>query len=301
MSEDWRFRLARHIAAAYAADPNAEVVMIAGSVGRGASDRFSDIEIDVYYAQPPSDRARQAAVARAGATLLDMDQDPDEWAEELGFGSFHAATSTFLVATMERYLSQTLEAGQTAPLAQARIHSLLHSIPIKGSGLVERWRDRAAHYPDTLAHAMLAEHLDQRRFWYAADMLAARNDVLLLHDVLLDAARKLVWALHGLNRRYAMTPENVKWLDETIAGLPAKPPDFGNRLKQLMRLQPADAVAAMAELIEETLALVEAHEPEFSTAPFREAGRGRVALVDPPAEVAAVLSPEKNQSTHSHT
>jgi hypothetical protein len=290
MNEDWRFRLAQHIAAAYAADPNAEVVMIAGSVGRGAADRFSDIEVDVYYAQPPSDRARQAAVARAGAALLDMDQDPDEWAEEMGFGPFHAATSTFLVATMERYLSQTLEAAETAPLAQARIHSVLHSIPVKGSALVERWRDRAAHYPDSLAYAMLAEHLDQRRFWYAADMLAARDDTLLLHDVLLHAARKLVWALHGLNRRYTMTPEHVKWLDEMIAGLPVRPRDFGARLKQALRLSPGEAVAAMAELIEETLALVEAHEPGFSTAPFREAAHRRVALDAPPPEVVALLS-----------
>ncbi len=287
--EDWRFRLAQRIADAYAVDQNARVVMIAGSVGRGAADRFSDIEIDVYYTQPPSDQARQAAVARSGAALLDMDEDPDEWAEQLGFGPFHAATSTFLVSTMERYLSETLEAGRTAPLAQARIHSVLHSIPTRGAELVESWRDRAAHYPDILAHAMLAEHLDQRRFWYAAHMLAARDDVLLLHDVLLDAARKLVWALQGLNRRYLMTPEHIKWLDEMIAGLPITPHEFGGRLKQLLRMQPHDAVAAMEQLIEETLLLVEAHEPDFAIAPFREAAHRRIALDQPPPEVVAVL------------
>lgn len=289
MAEEWRFRLAQRIAAAYAADPNAEVVMIAGSVGRGMADRFADIEIDVYYAAPPSDQARAAAVARAGAVLLDMDQDPDEWAEEMSFGPFHAATSTFLVATMERYLLQALHAGQTAPPAQARIHSVLHSIPTKGGELVERWRERAAHYPDVLAHAMLDQHLDQRRFWYAASMLAARDDVLLLHDVLLDAVRKLIWALHGLNRRYTMTPENIKWLDETIASLPIRPYELSSRLKQLLHLPPVEAVAAMGGLIEETLALVEAHEPGFAVAPFREAAYRRAALDAPPPEVAAIL------------
>jgi predicted nucleotidyltransferase len=58
----WRFALAERIGAAYASTDNARVVMIAGSVGRGSEDRYSDIEIDVYYAEPPTEAERVAAV-----------------------------------------------------------------------------------------------------------------------------------------------------------------------------------------------------------------------------------------------
>lgn len=44
----WRFTLAEHIDLAYAADPKACVVMVAGSTGRGTADRYSDIELEVY-------------------------------------------------------------------------------------------------------------------------------------------------------------------------------------------------------------------------------------------------------------
>lgn len=98
----WRLALAQRIARAYAADQNARVVMIAGSVGRGSADRFSDIEIDVYYERAPTRAERAAVVERMGGALEGLDEDDDEWAEDFSVGGFHAASSTFLVETMER-------------------------------------------------------------------------------------------------------------------------------------------------------------------------------------------------------
>ncbi len=140
----WRFALVERIAAAYAHDPNAEVVMIAGSVGRGTADRYSDIEVDVYYARPPTDAGRRTAVARCGATLELLDEDADEWEEQMSLGGFHAATSTFLVSTMERYLMEVVDRGEIAPLVQVRLHSLQHAVAVKGTALVQQWRSKAA-------------------------------------------------------------------------------------------------------------------------------------------------------------
>src|SRR3712207_246103 len=140
----WRLALALQIAAAHADDPNAQVVMIAGSVGRGRADRYSDIEVDVYYARPPTVEERIAAVERCGGTVELLDQDDDEWEEQMQIGGFHAASSTFLVATMERYLTQVVDHGEIAPPAQVRLYSLQHAISVKGHDLIERWRTRAA-------------------------------------------------------------------------------------------------------------------------------------------------------------
>src|SRR6478609_11287661 len=101
----WRMDIGRRIGAAYAANPKARVVQVAGSTGRGSADRYSDLEIDVYWSAPPTDAERQAAVAGAGGTLLELyPYEEDEWAEEISVGGFHVGTSTFLVETMERYL-----------------------------------------------------------------------------------------------------------------------------------------------------------------------------------------------------
>src|SRR5579872_792117 len=102
----WRFTLAQHIGEAYAANPKTQVVMVAGSTGRGTADRYSDLEIDVYYSTPPTEEERRATAERSGGRLLDLDEGDDEWAEEISIGGFHIGTSTFLVETMQRYLKE---------------------------------------------------------------------------------------------------------------------------------------------------------------------------------------------------
>ncbi len=113
----WRYALAERIAASYARNPNARAVMIAGSVGRGTADRYSDIEIDVYYTEPPSEAQRIAAVEGCGGVLDMLDEDADEWEEQMLIGGFHAASSTFLISTLERYIREVVDQCELAPQA----------------------------------------------------------------------------------------------------------------------------------------------------------------------------------------
>jgi hypothetical protein len=283
-AKGWRLELAQSIGAAYAFNDNAEVVMIAGSVGRGSADRFSDIEVDVYYAEPPTEPERIAAVERCGGTVELLAQDEDEWEEQMSFGGFHAHTSTFLLATMDRYLREVVDECSLAPEAQTRLFSLQHGITVKGKDLVGRWRARAAAYPDGLQRAMLAENLDFGRFWYAAEMLAARGDLLALYELFVETGQRLLGALLGLNRIYLPAPGYLKSMDETIGLTVIKPADLSVRLKRSFRLEPTAAVAALDALIDETFALVEARAPGVDTALHRaERSRRRTPFDTPPA------------------
>jgi hypothetical protein len=282
----WRFRLAEKIAASYARNPKAEVVMIAGSVARGSADRFSDIEVDVYYSEPPTEEERIAAVEGCGGTLKMLDQDDDEWEEQMLFNGFHAASSTFLVETMERYLTQVVDKCQIAPSAQVRLYSLQHSVPIKGGGKVEKWRARAAAYPKGLVFAMLRENLPFHGFWYAEEMLAARGDLLLLYDIFVRVERQIIGALLGLNRIYMPTPDHIKWMDEMIGTMRLKPDNLSERLKRAFRIEPEVAVRELKEIIAEVLTLVEKHAPEFDTTPYRaNFAKGRGAWDKPPVGI----------------
>jgi hypothetical protein len=78
-----RWALAERIAASYGANPNARVVMIAGSVGRGSADLYSDVEVDVYYAEPPTTHERIAAVEGCGGIVELLAEDDDEWEERM--------------------------------------------------------------------------------------------------------------------------------------------------------------------------------------------------------------------------
>jgi hypothetical protein len=285
----WRFGLAQGIAASYARNPKVKVVMVAGSVGRGCVDSYSDVEVDVYYSQPPTEAERVAAVEGCGATVERLGQDEDEWEERMSIGGFPAHTSTFLVATMERYLIDVIDRCELAPDAQTRLFSLQHAAPLTGHEQVERWRSRAAVYPEGLSHAMLEANLPFRRFWYAGEMLAARGDVPALYELVIEVARQLIAALHGLNRIYLPTPEGLKGMGEMIDRMQLKPDDLSDRLEQAFRGQPALVVYELEELIADTLELVEAHVPDFDTGPFRvSVVKRRRAWDAPPPELSSV-------------
>ncbi len=265
----WRLELGRRIGLAYAANPEARVVMVAGSTGRGTADRYSDLEIDVYWREPPGDEERRAAAEGAGGAALQVfPYEEDEWAEEIDVGGFHVGTSTFLVATMERYLSAVLDEYSTDPLAQVRLYSVLHAQTLVGEGLVAQWRARAAAYPLKLSHAMLRENLVFDGFGYAEEMLAARDDVLLLADVYCRVARQVLGALLGLNRLYLPNP-TFKGMDEIIGEMRLTPPHLSSRLKTVFRLPPHDGVRHLHAVCEDTLDLVDQHVPAFDTAPYR--------------------------------
>ena len=281
----WRFVLGERIGRAYAANPKVRAVQVAGSTGRGTADRYSDLEVDIYWSAPPSEEERRAAVARAGAALIGLDEDPDEWEEQMDFGGFHAATSMFLVTTMERYLAEVLDEHSTDPSAQMRLYSLLHAQTLVGADLIEQWRARSAAYPAGLTHAMLRENLIFDGFGYAEEMFAARDDVIPLYDIFSRVERQILGALLGLNRIYLPNP-GYKSMDDLIAEMAVTPPDLAARLRRAFRIPPAEGVQLLHALIAEIFALVETHVPAFDTTPYRAKVGHRRGVWDVPPERA---------------
>ncbi len=132
---------------------------------------------------------------------------------------------------------------------------------------------------------MLRENLPFHGFWYAEEMLAARDDLLLLYDVFVRVEQQILCALLGLNRLYLPVPGTLKGMDEVIAALRLKPADLSARLKGAFHLEPLAGVASLKAVIAETLALVETHLPEFDIRPYRDNfAKQRPAWDAPPAE-----------------
>jgi hypothetical protein len=184
---------------------------------------------------------------------------------------------------MERYLREVLDEDSTTPLPQMRLHSLLHAQTLMGEEQVEEWRARASNYPPELTRAMLRENLLFDGFGYAEEMLAARDDIIILYDIFSRVERQILSVLLGLNRIYLPNP-SFKSMDEIIAGLDVAPPDLSTRLKAAFRLPPPDGVRLLHTLIEELFALVETHVPDLATTPYREKVSFRRGVWDiPPA------------------
>jgi hypothetical protein len=275
-----RRRLAEIVAPAYAANPKVAGVLLAGSVARGIADEFSDIEIDIYWHTPPTDEDRTTPIEQSGWGVVYRHVDENEWADGILVEGVKVDTSQFLVSTIDRYLDDALVRGDTEPECQVRITAIQHGRPLHGAELIERWRARAAVYPDLLAHAMLAEYCAFRPR-YLLEMLAARDDVLLLHQNLVAAEQMILSTLMGVNRVYAPHPFH-KWLDWEIGQLAIAPRDLNRRLRQILRAEPRAAVDQLHQLIEETFALIERHLPSFDTSAARAIFEERRVVEDAP-------------------
>ena len=267
---------ASRVAAAYADNPKVVAVLLAGSVARGLADDSSDIEVDVFWGSAPADGDRRRPWADNGWELVASDVDEHEWADSFLVDTIKVDTSQFLVETVDRWIDKVVDEGDTDPEYQVRITAIRDGEPLHGAEQIGSWRSRTDRYPDGLQRAMVEEGLD---IWprMRLEMLADRDDVLLLHSDLVDVIQHLLGALMGLNRRYAPHPWH-KWLDWEISLLPVTPTDLNQRNREILTTSPHAAVAELAMLVEETLDLVDDHMVGVDVAAPRAAFETRRVL-----------------------
>jgi hypothetical protein len=263
-----RVALARRAVRAYVDNPKVAAALIGGSVARGLADASSDIELDVYWSSPPTVADREAAIEGAGLTRVYAEEDENEWADGLLVGGVKTDVSGFVTSTIESYLDRAL-AGDTEAELQVRVTAVRDGIPLHGHEVIEAWRARCDDYPEALAVAQVLEALDLRPR-ERLEMLAARDDVVLLHRDLVDGVQGVLDALFAVNRVWMPHPFH-KWLEREVTLLAHRPERLVERVRALLVASPHDAVATLVALVEETYDLAHAHVPGADLAPMRAA------------------------------
>lgn len=107
----WRMALAKRAAHAYAGNAKLAALTVAGSVGTGLADRFSDLELDCYWFAAPGDPDRTGPIHVLGrelTALWDYDQDEQEWSEDYRLGELDVTVSNFVTGTIERFLDEVV-------------------------------------------------------------------------------------------------------------------------------------------------------------------------------------------------
>lgn len=106
-------RAARRIAEGYGANSRLAALAVAGSVGVGLADRWSDLELDCYWTSPPTDEDRRDPIDRVGASVeafWDYEATDQEWSEDYRLGPLMVTVSNFTVTTVEQFLDAVVEA-----------------------------------------------------------------------------------------------------------------------------------------------------------------------------------------------
>jgi hypothetical protein len=276
----WRLEFARHITGKYTRHPSVRAIMVSGSVARGCADRWSDVEIGVFWEAFPSRDEFQTLMLETGGTAWELDPfevGEDVQYEEYTVGSLKIDLRHMTMAGMEAVLAAVVDHAEIAQERQEIVAAVLHGIGLEGEPWLAKWRARAADYPEQLAEAMIRCSLSLPP-WWSVPMLAVRGDWHLVYAALHQASERIVGALIGLNRLYY---PGSKWLAQTLARLTLTPPNLYARLMETFRVEPPVGAEQMRLLIEETFDLITFHRPDIDLSAERATFRYRRPIADP--------------------
>ena len=281
----WRMEVARQVAAAYTDNPKLAALTVSGSVGAGLADRFSDLELDCYWSQAPTDQDRAGPVEALGGKLTklwDYDADEEEWSEDFQLDELGVTVSNFLTSTIDHWLDAVCRHADTDPVKHMRLAAILGSQPLAGESQIASWRDRAG-YPDRLVEIMVEQTLDPAvlQDWAAREALIGRGDGLAARHLLSRAGFAVAKTVLALNRVF-LPHRQLKWQRHLLSGLTVVPAQLTDRLDQLVSSPLADAFAAAEQLLADTVRLAATHSDADLTAFRQELSQRRPAL-DPPA------------------
>jgi hypothetical protein len=268
----WRLALAQQLAPYYRANPKVAAVVVEGSVAQGFADRFSDIDLAVFWTKPPTRKERREVSEQAGGSHwhpLPSNHIRNSWLEHFDVGGVSVDVRHLIAGMIEGTLADVLERADPSLPKQQLIAALFSALTLANPALVTRWQQRAAVYPHELAMAMVQKHLFFRPS-IELEMLAERNDVLVIYDSFCTIEKCILLVLMGLNHIYY---PGFRWVDRLIEQMPVAPCNLASRFKQIfgiVSIDPRASVYQLHDLIEETFRLVETHLSEIDTTPARE-------------------------------
>ncbi len=269
-ASQWRLKIARQVAPIIATNPRVQAIMLAGSTSRGRADRYSDIEIGVFWSGPPSDQERMAHIEPAGGVFWELDPyNPEDkiWMEEWGLGGLKMDVRNLTVEDMEGILTDVVDHYDTSEFKQATISAVQYAIPLYNAPLLERWKTKLASYPEELGRAMVSEHLLLYEWCWQVEQLSWREDWPLVYSSLSEASRQMLAILMGLNHIYH---PGLKWLNHLIGEMQIAPPDLATRLKGIFFVEPLTAIQETRKLVLDVYDLVDKHMPTVDTQEARK-------------------------------
>jgi hypothetical protein len=255
----WRDGLAQQIVSHAQLNPKVAAMLVEGSVARDAADRFSDLDLAVFWTEPPTPKERRDIVIRAGGSSRHAWPSHGEaigWSERFEKEGIPIDIRHTTVTTTKGIIAAVVEHADPRLSKQQCLAALRSSLPLLNLALIKGWQQQAAAYPDQLAGAMVRKYLRFHPAWEQVQM-AERHELLVLYDSLCSAQKQFLFVLLGLNHLYF---PGWRWLDCLIDEMQVTPGNLAQRLKQLFAIVSIDPLAAvyqLHDLIEETFRLVE--------------------------------------------
>jgi predicted nucleotidyltransferase len=256
--------LARRITAILVEEVAPRSVLLTGSAATGEADFYSDLDLIVYCDELPTEERVGAVIDRVGGE----DRKPiyprteDEHGEAFELGRLQCQLAFVTVRCADGEVERVLAGEELESPLQKAVEGIQDGIPLHGRELIERWRARAADYPDSLRRAMIERHWRFFPLWYVDRQVAVRDSLVWRQEILVNAAFDLLAVLAALNRLY-FTRFQLKRMRKLVGRMRLAPSDLADRLERLFEADGEAATHELERLVAETQALVAAELPDL--------------------------------------
>jgi predicted nucleotidyltransferase len=245
--------------------------LLAGSVGRGDADPWSDVDLLLYVDElPPPGALDELRLSLGGVEQRAKAREGDEFdGIEFFLDGVLVEVSFHTVAAVDRVLDGLLvDLAELDQPWQKLALGLLEGLALEDDGTIEAWRRRLSDFPEPLRRALIELHWSGLfPLWHWVDSLDARDCELFRLEMLVDGMLRLLGVLAAVNRVY-YSRLHLKRVGGLVAGFSLAPADLKARLDALPKLPPREAADELGALAAETRALVLAELPELEL-PFR--------------------------------
>jgi hypothetical protein len=256
----WRLNFAQNLSATLQQIPGIAMIAVLGSVARGYSDEYSDLELMLLWDQAPSPDQRTALVRLVQADYRHPAFEPGHHSAFLIQGIpvdlWHTTR-----AQEEAFMHAVLDNLSLDLVANNRVETLLSCIPLFGAEHAAAWKSRIKAYPRELALRFIQTHIPHfhlRQLTFAA----RRDNPTAYYHTLSDVQCSLFLVLLALNRSYFPT---FKWMYPALGQMSHTPPQIAARLHAMFYEPPIQATEQLRMALVETLDLVETAYPQIDT------------------------------------
>ncbi len=277
----WRMGIAVSVAESYIGQTEARVIFVGGSTARGHADGYSDIELGMFWDADPTVEERRRAIANIREAdpqfIYVSDFDP---AEEYWYDAFYIGTDVsgrrasgvsveichYRVEIFERVLDEVVSKFDPDDLKQNLLSGVQTGIPFHGEEQMRTWQEKMRVYPEGLAEAVVKKNAQIENFRVWRSWIERNENLLLLHQALVEVGTKLLRIILALNRKYFY---GLNWSFCDVEEFEVQPKRFIDRLRNVFRIDPESAVSEISALVLETYDLVEEMMPEMKLAWYR--------------------------------
>lgn len=255
--------LAAKAAKVYQLNPKVEAVVLGGSVSRKWHDSYSDVELFIFWNEPPTDEDRKFPITKLAGEVIDFyPYEEEEWSESYIAEGIKLEISNFLTASIEGIIDDVVISFNPDVYKQCLAAAVYEGAPLSGKALIKQLKEKIEQYPDELSIAMIKEYMYLGNSWTNREALLNREDWLMLYKVITDVQTNIMGMLSGLNKQYVYHPA-FKWQKQTLESMAIAPKNISSRLESVFLGGPQTSLRELEGIVLEVYQLIQREYPEM--------------------------------------